>query len=627
MPKSKINAVTWMCLSFTLLAIAIGVLATGAVRTQDLFLAQSSLFVAATLYLLGSLLKPAKPSWNPAIALALLFIGYAIYRTCTADLAYPANLELHRILTCGIALLILNQLVASQKMAMTAAAFLVGLAALAASYGVFQFVTKSQQIWWYTQPASYVGRASGPFICPNSLGGFLALILPLALALTIGGRISIVARIGFGYASLLILAGLGVSLSRGGWMAAAVGLTTLILLHLHYRQHRKRVLILGSALLVGGLIILGKSWVVRERIQSTVDKYHVGASLEIRLSLWRSAYSMWQDHFWFGVGPGHFDYRFPQYRENSVQARPLYAHNDYLNTLADWGVIGVSLLSLCLVATSYIGFRNLRSTRRENDDLRGSKGSNRWSITAGSLGGISALLAHSCVDFDIQIPGIALSVACLIALITGSSRSSSRTRKPESRTTLDLAPALIIILMCGFAGFGSLRNTLAARAIAKANTEKSHTPSRINALKEAITIQPQSFEARYALGEAYRQISWQGLDEYESYANEAIKEYSIAHQLNPFDPYPLVRTGMCLDWIDDHGKALGFYEAARALDPNNYYLSILSGWHHIQTGEYIDAQRWLLRSLQQKHWPNDQARSFYYKARRLHKESLATQQP
>jgi tetratricopeptide (TPR) repeat protein len=133
---------------------------------------------------------------------------------------------------------------------------------------------------------------------------------------------------------------------------------------------------------------------------------------------------------------------------------------------------------------------------------------------------------------------------------------------------------------------------------------------------------------RYTLGEAYRQISWQGYDGYEQSAEEAMRHYRLAAEINPYDPYPVIRTGMCLDWLGRRDEALSFFEAARDLDPNNYYLSILRGWHHIETGEYREAQKWLLRSLQQKNWPNDQARRFYYKARRLQRlEAKQVEQP
>ena len=68
----------------------------------------------------------------------------------------------------------------------------------------------------------------------------------------------------------------------------------------------------------------------------------------VRFSIWWSAARMWRDNVWWGVGPGHFDYRYSQYRlPDAVQIpRAGYAHNEYLNTLADWGVAaGLALLA------------------------------------------------------------------------------------------------------------------------------------------------------------------------------------------------------------------------------------------------------------------------------------------
>ena len=76
-------------------------------------------------------------------------------------------------------------------------------------YAVYQFVTDSTRVWHvFTQ---YRGRASGTYICPNHLGGFLELLLPLALAYTIAGRLKALTKIFLGYATLVILAGMAMN--------------------------------------------------------------------------------------------------------------------------------------------------------------------------------------------------------------------------------------------------------------------------------------------------------------------------------------------------------------------------------------------------------------------------------
>jgi len=44
-------------------------------------------------------------------------------------------------------------------------------------YAIYQFFTHSNRVWGYVSP--YVGRASGTYISPNNLAGFLEMLLPL----------------------------------------------------------------------------------------------------------------------------------------------------------------------------------------------------------------------------------------------------------------------------------------------------------------------------------------------------------------------------------------------------------------------------------------------------------------
>ena len=82
-----------------------------------------------------------------------------------------------------------------------------------------------------------------------------------------------------------------------------------------------------------------------------------------------------------------------------------YAHNDYLQLAAETGVIGLlcigTLVGLCL----WSGFRAL-CTRRD-PLMRG--------VAFGSLMGILALLAHSTVDFNLQIPANTCTFVILLA--------------------------------------------------------------------------------------------------------------------------------------------------------------------------------------------------------------------
>jgi hypothetical protein len=66
---------------------------------------------------------------------------------------------------------------------------------------------------------------------------------------------------------------------------------------------------------------------------------------------------------------------------------------------------------------------------------------------------------------------------------------------------------------------------------------------------------------------------------------------------------------MCLDWQRRHDEAEAWYVAAVNLDPVNYYLQALQGWHYLQSGEWYKAKAALRRSIAIKSWENPIARS------------------
>src|SRR5205807_1844517 len=91
-------------------------------------------------------------------------------------------------------------------------------------YAGWQFLSKSQRVWNLANP--YIGRAGGTFIYPNHLAGFLEMLVPLGLCQVLMGRSGHVLKIILGYASLTMLAAIGVTLSRGGWLVTGLMLFT-----------------------------------------------------------------------------------------------------------------------------------------------------------------------------------------------------------------------------------------------------------------------------------------------------------------------------------------------------------------------------------------------------------------
>ncbi len=199
--------------------------------------------------------KP-KLLWPPLCWVVLAFAIYAVARYLTADIEYVARQEMIQVVLYAFLFFAIVNNLYRQEYAQVISFTLVFLAMGISGYAVFQFFTHSDRVWNLT--AMYPGRASGTYISPNNLAGFLEMILPLAVAYLVAGRITPVTRILLGYSALVILAGIVVTFSRGGWAAAALALLVLLGILICHRQHRLPAFLLLVVLIGGGAIFTNK---------------------------------------------------------------------------------------------------------------------------------------------------------------------------------------------------------------------------------------------------------------------------------------------------------------------------------------------------------------------------------
>jgi O-antigen ligase len=471
------------------------------------------------------------------------------------------------------------------------------VAALASSYALAQFLHHSNHVWNLTSP--YPGRASGTYINPDHFAGFLELVLPLPLAFLLAGRVSVVTRVVLAYAALTIAAGLAVTLSRGGWVAAAAGVFMLLGFLLCHRNHRLRaVLVLLALLAAGGFFTaryLSTNVGFMRRVAKPDDSGPSALDTAARLQMWGPAVQMWRDHFWWGVGPGHFDYRFREYRPEGFQQRPEHAHNDYLELLADWGAAGAVIVFAGVGVFIFGLVKTWPHVRREENDF-GSGMSNRYAFFLGAVSGLFALAVHSLVDFNLHIPANALVGVTLLALVASNVRFATkrhwrRARWPaRAAVTGALGVAMIYFAAQGWRRAGDALWTVRAEYLPPFSSEQAA------ALQKALACEPKNFETAYNLGECFRKQSLFGGSNDVELARQAIAFYALGSRLNPVDAYCPLGTGMCLDWLGRHAETAPFYAAAEAHDPNGNYVVAGVGWHYLQIGDYPAARQWFVRA-------------------------------
>ena len=552
----------WCELGILALVLAIlifGPLAFGAVPPAAFLVIQG--LTLGVLMLWGvRLWLQARPQllWTPICWAVVAFVVYAIIRYLAADIEYVARQELIRVLVYAILFLaVLNNL--SRQEATQAISFvLIFLAMVLSCHAVYQFLTGSNRIWNVVNTA-YPHRASGTYICPNHLGGFLEMVLPLGLAYTLASRVKPVLRVFLGYASLTIMAGIVVTLSRGSWLSTALSLVVFFGVLLFQRGHRLASLALLVVILGGAGYFLSGNYSLLARIKRADMK---DAKAGTRVMLWESALKIWQEDIWWGVGPAHYDYRFRQYRPELVQQRPAWAHNDVLNALVDWGVAGT-----CLVAAAWglLGLGVVKtwgSVRGSANDLRGRKNSNKFAFVLGASVGLFAILVHSTCDFNMHIPANAVLAVTLMALLSSHLRFATERYWARVGILLRLAATAVLLAGTVYLGQQGWRLTKEYRNLRQAAAAPNFSPENYRAL-----------------------------------ATQAMDWFGRTMKLNRWDGYGCLRYGWCLDWLDRAAESEPYFNRAEELDPNGYFTLANIGLHYVQVGDYAAAKPWFERSL------------------------------
>ncbi len=143
---------------------------------------------------------------------------------------------------------------------------------------------------------------------------------------------------------------------------------------------------------------------------------------DCRVLLWQAAIRIWQENPWWGVGPAHYDYRFRQFRPAELQLRPGWAHNDYVNALTEWGVVGTALITSAWVLLGLGVLKTWPCVRGKPRELEEERNSNKFAFVLGASLGLAAMLVHSVVDFNMHIPANAILAITLMALLSSHLR-------------------------------------------------------------------------------------------------------------------------------------------------------------------------------------------------------------
>src|SRR4030042_590775 len=284
-------------------------------------------------------------------------------------------------------------------------------------YGMFEFFSGHRHIL-HLEAETFVSSVTGTFINRNYLAGYLLMVIPVSIGFLFSREVVQGSRYGgwrerlssldgktllIGFSVIVMILGLIFTASRMGILSLLLSFSLISFL---FRNPEKGKRFSKTAVLIFGLALLWAAWIGLDAVISRF--FSVSEGFEGRWKIWVDTFQIFKDFPIVGSGLGTFMYVFPGYRSFHIRGLVNHAENDFLQLLSDVGLIGIGLLLLVFV---FLFFRAVLAIRSFH-----SSDSEKY-IAIGGLVGILALMFHSLVERNIQVPANAFLYTVLWAIV------------------------------------------------------------------------------------------------------------------------------------------------------------------------------------------------------------------
>jgi O-antigen ligase len=447
---------------------------------------------------------------------------------------------------------------------------LVLLGIFAVGLGCYQrFVQPDWLMLGRTQVDQFLARSSGPFGIPNTLAGLLILLLPAAVALAFRSHATATQRVWWIWVVAVLAFGLWLTVSRGGWIALALALVVwpLTLSEQRWQKRAFAAVLVLALLVVMGAVLYRTAPIVRDRF----DRLVLDSGELSRPILWRAAVKIFAEHPVVGGGAGSYNVRFERHRPKGFVDEPQWAHNEYLNTLADYGAIGLGLL---LGAVIFMIAARRTTNNSSGGDAHGMESRNvRHGFAIGAL----AFALQMLVDFHLKIPALAMSLAVVGALALGPSGESAP-RPAARRLRWWVAAILVLVALIPVGRFyrgEALRygarqaiDSVAGGPIARL---EEMLPRAEADLRRAVALAPNHAASWADLAFALELRAFANPAETANVADFARVAADRAVALSEVVPEFWIRLGVALDLLSRRSDAAQAFEKAVKLAPRSAY--------------------------------------------------------
>jgi Tfp pilus assembly protein PilF/O-antigen ligase len=461
---------------------------------------------------------------------------------------------------------------------------------LACFIGILLYFTDNSRLLWI-KPLLQDKQNFGSFNYHGQFAAYVALILPLALFMMhnyqpksyLRKSVRDMIAIYFNhwhrnrYLVLILMvvvmfAGLLLSGSRGGIVCGIISLFIILrlarkMLRLSFSLPTLIVFFVLSVFSLGSVGLITPNQRFDRAIEADVGTFNV------RTALWETGIRMALDFPMTGSGAGTFPVLYPAYikEPGDIAIYAHYAHNDYLETLVDGGLVAAAL---CL----WFFFSYFSSTARNINKLRDRL---LLHLYYGSLAGVISLLLHRLIDFHFKLSIIVgLYFVFMLGVHAASTHNTARVvqkgappAKASSIHTLAVGcVALMFLTVSVIFNVGSLMAP--ADYFNSINHSSGMTEIEVKGIlksaQQGVRFNPLEYAHHAAMA-----VSTEHLGDND----QARKSYAESMRLNPTNDMILSWIGLFLEKNGEHDLAGQFYELAINRNPAFYgHHLILADW-------------------------------------------------
>lgn len=385
-----------------------GVLAHGIIEPWSEAVLESGTAILLLIWAVTAIRNPDVPViWNPLLFPLLAFwaIGAGQYATGVSVLPYLTRVALVPFTTLVALFFLTVQSFRTRSQWRTFIWFLLLFGFCVSLFGILQYFTWNGKIYWLRE----VPLRSAPFGSyenRNHFAGFAELLIPPGIAILIlrGERRDQLPLLAL--FSVLPIGALFLSASRAGIISFLAGMAILFLLVI-LRQREAKSLAVAAVLMALAIAIV--SWL---GVDMALKRFAEYKGLEVsesrRVAMVRGSIHLFLDHPLLGTGLGTLQEVFPRYDTVYDGLIVNHSHNDYVEALAETGVVG----GACLLAFIVLLFWKAWRLIRDDTDKR------NLAYHIGAIVACSSLMIHALVDFSFHIPANAFLFLIQAALAT-----------------------------------------------------------------------------------------------------------------------------------------------------------------------------------------------------------------